>query len=98
MNPESLFRQKVRKWIDLNLTNVVVMSVQQVSICGDPDLVLCLNGRFVGLELKTEKGKVSVLQEYKLNLIKTKGRGVAFVVRPSSWPEVQKYLLTIDQM
>lgn len=47
---------------------------------GLPDVVCCYGGRFVGLEVKTETGKVSVLQEVTLRKIREAG-GIAEVVR-----------------
>ena len=47
---------------------------------GLPDLCLCLGGRFIALEVKTERGKTTVLQQMTLNKIRKAG-GVAEVVR-----------------
>jgi hypothetical protein len=47
---------------------------------GLPDIICCYKGRFVGLEVKTEKGKISVLQEVTLRKIRNAG-GVAEVAR-----------------
>lgn len=52
----------------------------QFGVAGLPDIILCLNGRFIALEVKTEKGKVSVLQEITLKKIRNAG-GIAEVVR-----------------
>ena len=48
---------------------------------GIPDLIACVDGRFVGIEVKREKGNTtSKIQEYKLRKIKEAG-GVAIVAR-----------------
>lgn len=52
----------------------------QFGQAGIPDIIICLNGRFIALEVKTEKGKVSVLQEVILRKIRKAG-GIAEVVR-----------------
>ena len=52
----------------------------QFGQAGIPDIIACLNGRFVAFEVKTEKGKVSVLQEITLRKIRSAG-GTAVVVR-----------------
>lgn len=31
---------------------------------GIPDLIICYKGKFIGIELKTAKGKVSKIQEF----------------------------------
>lgn len=56
----------------------------QFTKAGVPDLLCCVNGRFVGIELKTETGRLSKLQEYNLDKIKQSG-GQAFVLRPSGF-------------
>jgi hypothetical protein len=47
---------------------------------GTPDLIVCYKGRFIALEVKTETGKATVLQEAALRKIRAAG-GVAEVVR-----------------
>jgi len=47
---------------------------------GEPDIIACYNGRFIGLEVKAEKGRVTPLQLAKLRSIKSAG-GIAAVVR-----------------
>lgn len=91
--PETIFRQKVVR--DLTtLPDTAIFSIQQRTIVGDPDLILCIRGRFVALELKSEHGKLSKLQEYKLEKIRKAG-GLAFVVFPDDWDDVFINLKTI---
>ena len=47
---------------------------------GLPDVICCINGRFVGLEIKTPKGKATALQTAVLRKIRDSG-GVARIVR-----------------
>ena len=47
---------------------------------GVPDILLCVDGKFVAFEVKNEAGKASKLQEFEIRNIK-KGGGVAAVVR-----------------
>lgn len=56
---------------------------------GCPDILSCYKGFFLALEIKTETGKVSPLQEYNINKIKKSG-GLAFIVR--SIADVKKIL------
>ncbi len=93
--PETVFRKRVMR--DLKtLPSTVVFPIQQKTIAGDPDLILCIAGLFVALELKSEKGKVSKLQEHKLVSI-SKAGGVAMVVFPNKWDEIFKFLTQISQ-
>jgi len=56
---------------------------------GCPDVICCLNGLFVALEVKAQKGRVSQLQEYHIKEINKSG-GVAAIVR--SLEEVKQLL------
>lgn len=47
---------------------------------GIPDLTLCLNGWFIGIEVKNEKGVVSDVQKVHIKNINKAG-GIAFVAR-----------------
>ena len=46
---------------------------------GLPDLVICFNGKFVGLELKSKIGKVS-LQQYKNGAKITENKGIFAII------------------
>jgi Holliday junction resolvase len=46
---------------------------------GVPDIVCCLNGRFIGIECKAGKGKTTALQDKNLAAITAAG-GVALVI------------------
>ena len=50
---------------------------------GIPDIIACINGRFVAFEVKTETGKLSKLQEITIQRIKEAG-GKAFTVRSAA--------------
>jgi len=50
------------------------------SHAGVPDILTCVNGVFVGIEVKSEKGITSVLQLRNMDAIKQSG-GVSFVAR-----------------
>ena len=46
---------------------------------GLPDLVICINGKFVGLELKSKIGKAS-LQQYKNGAKITENKGIFAII------------------
>ena len=52
----------------------------QYGTSGIPDLIVCYRGRFIAFEVKTEKGKTTVLQEMTIRKI-IKAGGFALVVR-----------------
>ncbi len=58
--------------------------IQQVAKCGTPDILLCVGGQFVGIELKkSQKEAPNVLQQHKLKRIVAAG-GVAYVAYPEN--------------
>lgn len=58
---------------------------------GVPDLLVCYNGHFFGIEIKAENGVVSKLQKYHINEIKKSG-GTALVLRPSGFDDFKKMI------
>ena len=77
------------------LKNTKVFPIQQMSICGTPDLLLCCQGAFVALELKSEEGEASALQKYNLEEVK-RCKGVSIVAAPQNWEAVKKMLTRLD--
>ena len=63
------------------------------SAAGLPDIVCCINGRFVAFEVKTENGTTTVLQDRTLSRIRDAG-GAAHVVR--SLDEVKNILRDME--
>ena len=60
---------------------------------GIPDIIACINGRFVAFEVKTETGKLSKLQGLTIQRIKKAG-GKAYTVRSAA--EVAAILKTLE--
>ncbi len=96
MQAETRFKKKVQS--DLKkLKNRWFYKSQEVCIKGIPDIILCLNGFFIALELKaSNKSRIDGLQEYNAEQIICKGRGLALIVWPDIWGEVYETLKKID--
>lgn len=60
---------------------------------GDPDMVVCYKGRYIGLEAKTEDGRQSPIQKVREAEIKSAG-GVYAVVRSVS--DVKEILEAVE--
>lgn len=52
----------------------------QFGSSGIPDLIVCYRGRFIAFEVKSDKGKTTILQEITIRKI-IKAGGYAMVVR-----------------
>ncbi len=70
--------------------------IQQVALRGTPDIIGCVNGRFVAIELKTEEGSTSKLQDLKLEKV-LKAKGLAFVLTPKDLPKLVEILKTYTE-
>lgn len=62
---------------------------------GIPDVIACINGRFVAFEVKTETGKLTKLQEITIQKIRS-AKGQAFKV--TSAAEVDAILKELEVM
>ena len=82
MQRETLLKIKVLQALK-KLPNTWFLKTQEVARSGVPDILMCLAGRFVAIELKTEDGVISKLQEYNLKRIEETG-GVSIVLTPSN--------------
>ena len=60
---------------------------------GAPDFLVCLHGRFIGIECKAGKGKTTALQERNLQQITDAG-GIALVVYEDDVGTLKQDLMT----
>ena len=88
---EKTFQRKLIKLIEKNNGYVVKFNASAISKIGVPDLLACINGKFVGLEVKKENGKPSEIQLWNIEQIKKSG-GIAMVVKPSDYENVEKLI------
>jgi len=89
---ETIFGEQVDK--DLKEAfgpRVVIFNIQQKTKAGDPDRIVCIKGKFLALELKTEEGHIDNLQLAKLVKVMHAG-GLAFKTTPRTWPRILKHL------
>lgn len=84
---ETLFKERVAKALK-TLPNTWFVKIQQVSLRGIPDFLLCIGGRFVAIELKSSRrAHRNPLQEWTLDTIAKTG-GHAYLVSPETWPDL----------
>jgi G:T-mismatch repair DNA endonuclease (very short patch repair protein) len=78
--PEGKVKKEVRKVLDSLGAYYVMPVTGGYGKQGAPDFLVCHKGRFIGIETKAGKGKLTTLQEMNLKKIIEAG-GLAFVVR-----------------
>lgn len=61
---------------------------------GVPDLICCINGRFVAIEVKSETGRLTDLQKANIELIQQSG-GIALATWPDDFPHLKKIIKDI---
>ena len=66
------------------LPNTFAQKIQQVAIRGTPDILACISGMFVAIELKSDDQDPDPLQAYTLQQIAEAG-GIGMVVNPTNW-------------
>lgn len=80
-----------------SLRETAYFPIQQKTIRGDADYILCSHGFFVWLELKKNtKSKLAPLQKFKANQV-LKCFGYAFRADPDNWETVKCFLIKLDR-
>lgn len=63
---------------------------------GVPDLLVCCNRYFVGVEIKAERGHASALQKREIQQIRTAG-GIAMVLYPDQFDTFKHYIQELKE-
>ena len=91
---QALHKRVVR---DLKRLGCYYHKAMAVSIRGIPDIICCVNGRFIALELKRdEKSMATELQKYAIQKI-ADSRGIALIVTPKNWSEIYGQIVSIHR-
>lgn len=94
-NRESLFQTGVKKFLD-TLPYTSYIKVQQQAINGNPDIVACIRGFSVHMELKRAGGKARPLQIHLLKRHRDAG-GFSFVLSPENRDVVYNWLKVLAE-
>jgi hypothetical protein len=82
MASETNFKRKVLAYLKKTYPNAWVYKCSDKFIAGIPDVLCCIQGRFIAIELKILPNKPTNLQIYVLELIRKAGGavGVAYSI------------------
>lgn len=97
MTPEAKVKKKVKDLLKLYGAYYAMPIGTGFGNAGVPDFLVCLAGKFVGIECKAGKGKTTALQDKNLEQIKAAG-GVSFVVNEDNLDDLESLLDTVEQM
>lgn len=88
---EKQFERKVKQYLDdLGIWYLKTWS-NGVQREGIPDLLVCCNGYFMGIELKAAAGKPSALQKWNVKNIRA-SNGIALVLYPDQFDAFKRMI------
>ena len=98
MASEKSFENKIKRYLKERGCYEVKYHGNYYSTNGTPDLLACVNGYFLAIEVKAQDGHPSELQLVKINDIREAG-GFAYVAYPSGWEKLKDIIdgLLIDK-
>lgn len=91
MQNEKVFENRIKRYIKEQGGYCVKYWGGAFTQAGVPDLLICINGYFLGVEVKAEKGRPSQLQLLNIEEIKKAG-GIAMVLYPKGFEEFKKLI------
>lgn len=89
MAREKAFENKVKAFLNSIGAYYIKTHGDRFSKVGTPDILACVNGYFVAVEVKAENGKPSELQLYHLEQIENTG-GLAFLLYPKDFEQFKQ--------
>ena len=84
MGAEKIYENRIKRYLKECGAYRVKYHGNYYSENGTPDILACVNGCFLAIEVKAPEGKPSELQLAKIADIRKAG-GFAYVVYPSGW-------------
>lgn len=94
MAGEKNFENKIKKFLKDRGCWYVKYFANRNTRAGVPDILACVNGHFVAIEVKAENGKPTELQKWNVEQIKNSG-GIALILYPADW---DRFVAIIDEV
>lgn len=95
MASEKNFENKIKKYLKDDGAYFVKYFANRMTKVGIPDILACVNGYFMGIEVKAEKGTPSELQIYNIKQI-NEASGLGVIVRPSDFEKLKEIIDAFD--
>ena len=90
---EKNFENKIKSYLKSIGAYFIKTHGDRFSKVGTPDIIACVNGHFVALEVKATTGRPSELQLYHLKQITSSGCFGAIIVPTEGVYRIEKYIL-----
>ena len=88
---EKNFEEKIKIFLKSKGCWYVKYFANRMTKSGIPDILACVNGYFVAIEVKAEKGKPSDLQYYHQEQIR-KASGISIILYPDQFEDFKKII------
>ena len=93
---EKTFENKIKKYLESRgAWFVKYWAGAQYTKSGIPDILACINGYFVGIEVKAPNGTPSELQLHNVRAINAAG-GFAFVLYPTAFEDFKTFIIGLE--
>ena len=98
MAAEKQFENKIKRYLKDKGCYCVKYHGNRFSTSGTPDILACVNGCFLAIEVKAQNGTPSELQLVKVEAIRKAG-GFAYIAYPNGWERLKDIIdgLLIDK-
>ncbi|MBR5823770.1 MAG: VRR-NUC domain-containing protein [Paludibacteraceae bacterium] len=93
---EKTFENKIKQFLKEKGCWHVKFFANGYTKVGVPDILACVNGQFVAIEVKAPNGKPSALQLYNIEEIKKSG-GTAMVLYPKDFDSFKEIIIGLLQ-
>lgn len=84
--PEKIFENKIKDFLKKNNIYFFKFFANGFTKSGIPDIIACVRGKFVGIEVKAENGKPSMLQLLNKEEIEKSG-GISYILYPKDFED-----------
>lgn len=89
---EKQFENKIKDFLkEQNAWFIKYWAGSKFTKDGIPDILCCIDGHFVAIEVKAQTGRPSALQLYNIRKIREAG-GFAFVLYPSGYDKFKQFV------
>lgn len=92
---EKRFEEQIKKFLTERGWYFVKYFANRNTKSGIADILVCLNGRFVAIEVKASKGRASELQLYNRRKVREAG-GISIILYPDQFDEFKRLILQIE--
>lgn len=96
MAAEKNYENRIKKYLESKGAWFVKFFANAYTSSGIPDILSCINGRFVGIEVKQETGKPSLLQKVHLKRIGEAG-GIGILAYPSGYQKLKELIDNLSE-